>query len=184
MAVHYIQPYSIVKNIGGAINMAIESLVTSDDDWIVLLDHDMLFLRPDSKFQLEEVLMTTDFHILSCLTNRLANRDLLSPSMFDKTDMLDHIKTADAYHNTFYGKVEPTRSNLAAFMLCFRVGTWKMLGRFQENTISFDSRFCIRAKNMRMRLGLMIGIYAFHLYRMGQPGEAKNNFQHLLPENN
>lgn len=182
--IHYIQPYSISKNIGGAINLAIESLVTSDDDWIVLLDHDVLFLRPDSKKQIEEILAVTDCDILSCLTNRLANRDILVPGMFDQTDILKHIEVANQYHSTHYGKVESTRCNLAAMLLCFKISTWKALGRFAENSLKFDSQFCIRCKNSGGKLGLMIGVYVFHLYRMGYTeGEARNNYFHLLPEN-
>jgi len=182
--VHYIQPYSTIKNIGGAINLAIESLVTSNDDWIVLLDHDVMFLRPDSKFQLEHILQAEhSFDILSCLTNRLAKHSLLVPGMFDETDILKHIETANMYSQVNYGKVSEVRENLAAMVLCFKISTWRKLGRFAENTIGFDSRFCIRAKNQKMKLGLMIGIYVFHLYRMGQPGEAKNNYSHLLNEN-
>jgi len=184
MAIHYIQPYSTAKNIGGAINLAIESLVTTDDDWIVLLDHDVMFLRPDSKFQLEQILNADhNFAILSCMTNRLADRELLVPGMFEETDILKHIEIANAYHKTHYGKVSPTRKNLAAMVLCFKIDTWRFLGRFVENSLKFDSTFCIRAKNSGLNLGIIIGIYVFHLYRMGQPGEARKNYAHLLNEN-
>lgn len=179
--IHYIQPYSISKNIGGAINLAIESLVTSDDDWIVLTDHDVMFLRPDSKKQLENILdAAEDLHVLGCLTNRLAKVYQLVQGMFDETDILKHIECANVFHDKYYGQVKTTRENLAAMVLCFRVKTWRLLGRFAEHTINFDSAFCIRAKNSGLKLGIMMGIYVFHLYRMGTPGEARKNYSHLL----
>lgn len=183
MGVHYIQPYSTAKNIGGAINLAIESLVTSDNDWIVLTDHDVMFLRPDSKKQIEEILSVTKYAVLGCLTNRLAKPYQLVECLFNETDILKHIQYANAYHDMNYGEVIPTRENLAAMVMCFQVKTWRQLGMFAENTINFDSTFCIRAKNTGLKLGIMMGVYVFHLYRMGQPGEARKNYSHLLPEN-
>lgn len=183
--VHYIQPYSITKNIGGAINLAIESLVTSDEDWIVLLDHDVMFLRPDSKAQLEGILNSPqwDHDILSCMTNRLAKPHQLISGLFDETDILKHIEAANIIHKNYNGLVRNTNENLAAMLLCFKVRTWKILGRFSENTINFDSSFCIRAKNTKLKLGIMTGLYVFHLYRMGTEGDVRKNYQHLLNEN-
>lgn len=181
--IHYIQPYSITKNIGGAINLAIESLVTTDEDWIVLTDHDVMFLRPDSKYQLEEILSITKQDILSCVTNRLARPYQLATGVFDETNILKHIEIANACHEKYYANVLETKELLAAMVLCFKVDTWKKLGRFAENSISFDSQFCIRAKNSRMTLGLMTGIYVFHLYRMGTQGDARKNYKHLIADN-
>lgn len=181
--VHYIQPYSTAKNIGGAINLAIESLVSSDDDWIVLLDHDVMFLRPDSKSQIEEILETTTFDILGPLTNRLAMPTQLVPFLFDEPNILRHIEAANAQHRHQYGVVKQTPDNLAAMVLCFRIGTWKFLGRFAENTLTFDSTFCSRARRTYLKLGIMAGVYVFHLYRMGFEGDPKKNYKHLLNEN-
>lgn len=179
--IHYISPYSIVKNIGGAINAAVEQLSPKDEDWIVLTDHDVMFLLPDSKKQLEEILGTTQLDILAPLTNRLAMPYQLVSYMFDVFDIREHIKMATYISTSSYGKVVETRELLAAMVLCFRYDTYKKLGGFVEHSISFDSMFCARAINSNMRLGIMTGIYLFHLYRMWGDVEAKNNYLHLLP---
>lgn len=179
--IHYIQPYSTAKNIGGAINLAIESLLTTDGDWIVLLDHDVMFLRPDSKWQIETFLEKTDIHILGCKTNRLALPYQLEPGMFEETDILKHIAVANELFETRRWNYLITREPLAAMMLCFKVSTWKRLGRFDENILSFDTTFCNRAILSKLTLGVMLGVYVFHLYRMGIPGEARLNYKHLLP---
>jgi GT2 family glycosyltransferase len=181
MKVHYIQPYNILKNIGKGINDAINQINADRNDFIVLLDHDVCFLRADSKRQLEEILNTTDYDILGPVTNRLSMPHQLANGMFDVTDMREHIKAANAYHEANYGQVIPTKDILAAFCLCFRVSTWEKVGGFQQNSIQFDSIFCASAMNSGAKCGIMVGVYVFHCYRL-LSDNPKYSFQHLLPE--
>lgn len=181
MAVHYIQPYdkNSPPNIGGAINSAIRQLNADPNDFICLLDHDVIFLRHDSKRQLEEILETTDYHILGVATNRLAISHQLVPGMFDVTDIREHIKCANAMHEANFGKVVPLNDMLAAFCLCFRVSTWQKLGGFHENSLQFDSLFSCAARSMKMKLGIMTGVYVMHLYRMLSANPTQD-ITHLL----
>lgn len=180
MNIHYISPYRIDKNFGKGINEAIEWLNPADEDFICHVDQDALWLRPDSKKQLEEILLTTDFDILGPVTNRLAMPTQLASNMFDETDMKVHLATADLLHEHFYGDVYAVREVLAAFCLCFRVSTWKQLGGFVENDLRFDWLFSNAALGHGMKLGLMRGIYVFHLYRLNSANPRKD-IAHLLP---
>lgn len=181
MKIHYISPYSITKNIGCAINSAIKQLNASSEDWIILQDMDICWLRPDSKRQLEEILNTTEYDILGPVTNRLSMPHQLAIGMFDVTDMREHIKAANAYHDANYGQVIPTKDILAAFCLCFRVSTWEKVGGFQQNSIQFDSIFCLSAMNSGAKMGITTGIYLYHHYRMWSDN-PKYSVAHLLPE--
>jgi hypothetical protein len=176
--VHYIQPYSTEKNIGGAINKAIIQLNAPADDWICLLDHDVMWLLPDSKARLERILLTTDYDILGPVTNRLAMPYQLVSGMFDITDIKTHIDVAKKLESD---TVEPYPHILAAFCLCFRVKTWQQLGGFKENDITFDLIFCLMAQKSKMKLGLCVGIYLFHTYRMFADENPKYYIKHLLP---
>jgi glycosyltransferase involved in cell wall biosynthesis len=166
--IHYISPYSTSKNIGGAINDAIKQLQPADDDWICHIDQDAMFLRPDSKRQLEEILVTTDFDILGAVTNRVGLQIQLVNGLFDVTDMWVHLEVAEKLHNENYGVVVSVNEPLAAFCLCFRVSVWKKLGSFRENCLQFDWYFTENARKMGVKLGLCTGIYVFHLYRMSR----------------
>lgn len=179
MSVHYIQPYSIEKNIGGAINSAISQLNAPETDWICLLDHDVMFLRPDSKKQLEEILETTDYDVLGVTTNRLAMDHQVCNGMFDVYDIRDHVRVANQQHDTHYGDVLPINDILAAFCLCFRVSTWHKLGGFKENSLQFDSLFSCAARALKMKLGIMTGIYVFHAYRLLSTNPTQD-ITHLL----
>lgn len=182
MKTHYLQPYdkNSPPNIGAAINAAIKATISGPDDWFVLLDHDTMFLLPDSKRQLEEILESTDFDILGPLTNRLAAQTQLVRGVFDTTDLLDHIHTANTCSRLQYGKVYDVNDPLAAFCLCFRRRTWTELGGFPENNIQFDYLFCSRALRDGKRLGVMTGIYVFHLYRLWSEGDARREISHLV----
>lgn len=179
MKILYIQPYdkNSPPNIGGAINSAILQLNADSGDWICLLDHDVMFLLPDSKKQLEQILETTDYDILGPITNRLGAKTQLVPGMFDVTDIAKHISVAKDFSATYYNEVVSIRDPLAAFCLCFRVSTWEKLGRFPENNLSFDWLFSERAIREGMKLGLMTGIYVFHSYRLFS---NKEDYSHLL----
>jgi|ERR1700744_363145 len=181
--VHYISPFRSDKNIGKAINGAINQLKADSDDFICLLDHDVMFLRPDSKKQLEEILKTTDFDILGPVTNRLAMDYQLHPGVFDEDSITAHVAIANQRHEDYYGQVNYYPHIAAAFCLCFRVSTYVKLGGFHENSIQFDSIFCARALNAKMKLGLMTGIYVFHLYRWGSKN-PKQDCSHLLQSAN
>lgn len=178
MSVHYISPYAIDKNIGGAINKAIRQLNASDEDWIVLTDHDVLWLLPDSKARLERILSNTEYDILGPVTNRLAMPYQLASNMFDVVDIKRHMEVAEMLQSDV---VEPYPHILAAFCLCFRVSTWKQLGGFKENDVTFDLMFSLMAQKAGLKLGLMVGIYLFHAYRMWSDN-PKLDIKHLLPE--
>src|SRR5690606_22383908 len=107
MKIHYIQPFRTDKNIGKAINDAINDLRCNDEDWIVHVDQDVCFLRPDSKKQIEQVLSTTDCRLLGVMTNRLGVAHQLHWGIVDNDDsIINHISHANYHHNNYYGKVK------------------------------------------------------------------------------
>jgi GT2 family glycosyltransferase len=177
--IHYIQPYSREKNIGGAINSAIRQLNAHPSDWVVLTDHDVLWLLPDSKAQIENILLTTNFDVLGPVTNRLALNAQLHEGVFDVYDIREHIKVAKERQQQCGNHVQQFDNFLAAFCLCFRVSTWQKLGGFTENDIQFDSIFCIKAQASGMKLGLMLGVYLYHLYRTGSDN-PRTDYKHLI----
>lgn len=177
MSIHYISPYRTDKNIGKAINDAIRQLNAEDGDWICHIDQDTLWLLPDSKLQLEDTLECTDYDILGPITNRLGSNTQLVAGAFDETDILEHVHIAKSYADVNYGKEVPTNETLAAFCLCFRVSIWKALGGFQENDLQFDWLFSEMAKKMGFKLGIMTGIYLFHIYRLNK---NKDDYSHLI----
>lgn len=178
--IHYISPFRCDKNIGKSINNAITEFISNDNDWICHLDQDVLWLLPDSKKQLEEILSTTDFDILGMVTNRLGQQHQLVQGMYNEPDISKHIEIAKKMQNLNGNDIIETKEILAAFCLCFKVKTWKSLGMFVENAINFDAIFSICAIKDGYKLGICPGIYLFHLYRWGSDNPS-HDIKHLLP---
>lgn len=181
MKIHYIQPFRTDKNIGKSINDAINDLRCNDEDWIVHVDQDVCFLRPDSKKQIEEILSTTDCRLLGVMTNRLNIKHQLHDSLFSENDSIQHhLSIANERHDNYYGEVQDIkRGPIAAMVMCFKYSDWKSIGGFKENNIQFDIQFSDEIRLKGCKLGVMKGVYVFHLYRMWSNKDARFDTKHL-----
>lgn len=167
MKVHYIQPYSTDKNIGKAINDVVKAIHYGPDDFICLTDHDVLFLLPDTKAQIERILQTTPYDILGCMTNRIRSKEQLVGGYFNPDDRIrEHVKIAELCQSAGRDLVVDAKGVMAAFMLCFRVSAWEKVGGFAEGVVNFDTIFNQACRSAGLRIGLMRGVYIFHAYRI------------------
>jgi len=165
--IHYIQPYATDKNIGRAYNGAIALM--PDDCWVGIVDHDAMFLRPDSKAQIEHIIQDQGdkWGVLGVTTNRLAGAHQLYNNTFNESgDIRVHLEIADKCHNDHYGKVVETKINIAGVCMLFKKEMWLKVRGFKENSIRLDSEFTDSVMESGGRLGIMQGVYMFHLYRM------------------
>lgn len=178
--IHYIQPYALDKNIGRAYNDAISLL--PDNCWVGLIDHDAMFLRPDSKAQIAHVIDTqgSEWDVLGVTTNRLAGTHQLYRNKFNESaNILEHLDICNACHNDYWGIVEETKVNIAGVCMLFKKETWIRVGGFQESSIRLDSEFTDSVQAIGGKLGIMKGVYMFHLYRMWSP-DPVYMINHLL----
>lgn len=181
MKIHYIQPFRTDKNIGKAINDSINDLRCNDEDWIVHVDQDVCFLRPDSKKQIEEILSTTDYRLLGVMTNRLGvPHQVYDDKEYENFYARHHYRIATILHENNYGQVkEVKRGPIAAMVMCFKYSDWKSIGGFKENNIQFDIQFSDEIRLKGCKLGVMKGVYVFHLYRMWSNKDARFDTKHL-----
>lgn len=167
MNTHYIQPYSVEKNFGLAINEAVKAINYAPDDFICLTDHDTLWLLPDSKAQVEQILQATPYDVLGCMTNRIRSKEQLVGGYFNPDDRIkEHIRIAELCQGAGRDIVVDAKGVMAAFMLCFRTSAWEKVGGFAEGAINFDTLFCGAVRAAGLRIGLMRGVYILHLYRI------------------
>lgn len=165
--VHYISPYRADKNIGKAINDAVSAIDYNNYDFIVHLDHDCMFLLPDTKAQVERILQSTPYDVLSCMTNRIRSKEQLVGGYFNPDDHIrNHIEIAEQVRLSAGDLVIDAKGVMAAFMLCFRVSAWEKVGGFVEGPVNFDTVFCGTVRAVGLRIGLMRGVYVFHAYRI------------------
>lgn len=178
MTIHFITPYDLSgsKNIGKSYNEAISDL--PDDCYICLRDGDTIFLTPDWGTQIKSLIEANpDYHIIGCMTNRLAIPQQLVPGMFDEADISKHIEKA---YELQKNGTEILKSNMAAGLcLIFHKSVWQKC-KFKENTVIFDRIFCIDAALKGFNIGIAKGLYLLHLYRWGQVNPERYK-SHLNP---
>lgn len=183
MVIHYISPYSTDGNIGRALNEA--CALVPDGDWICLRDGDMMYLTPDWGKQIEEVIRRhgDQYDLFGCMTNRLGGQTQLISGMYNETDIVKHYEKAVELAKDHWAEVVPIRARVAGMFMLFNKSTWKK-HRFAEGKyqgVKFDIQFgkdILRAKG---NVGLIKGLYVFHLYRIWS--EASNpigDIRHLL----
>jgi len=170
--IYYFAPFDSEKNIGRSHNQHCE-IVPNAEDWICITDSDVLFLLPDTKKQIEDIIRKhgNDYQVFGCLTNRIASehqKSIFSTVMdlFNSTNIMLHKEVAQNHKIYNYDEVQETPINVAGFLMVFQKKTWDKY-RFSDNSIRFDSEFTDKVKADGGRLGIMQGVYVFHDYRLG-----------------
>ncbi len=177
--IYYITPY-LTGDIGKAINDAIA--VLHEDSWVCLRDTDTMFLLPDQPSMLEDLVATNPpFDVIGASCNRLGSSyQLLGGKIDDDPNILNHISHAKVARDYYGDEIEevPQGTPLAGFFLLFRKSLWKEIP-FEERSIQFDIIFSNTLHERGKRLGLMRGMYLFHIYRLGQK-DPQRAISHLM----
>lgn len=179
--VWYSNPYSTEKNIGKALNEFCANV--PDGDWICLQDGDIIYLTPDWGVQIEEVIRKhgDKFGLIGCLTNRLG-RDIqrYKGEFSNEHDIKVHYKIAGELVKSDWAVVEDVtrRKYIAGMFMLFPKSLWNKI-KFKENTPAFDDYFSKEVSRKGYKLGLMKGLYVYHLYRIWSDTPSKDR-GHLL----
>lgn len=177
----YSNPYSTDGNIGKALNDFCE--LVPDGDWICLQDGDMMFLTPDWGKQIEEVvrLHGGKYSLIGCVTNRLGRPfQRVSDDLFHCHDMREHYAEADRRRSEMFAEVVDITSkrHIAGMLMLFPKSVW-VKHKFKTGCITFDDEFSKAIVRSGGRLGIMTGLYVYHLYRIWSDAPGRSN-QHLL----
>ena len=176
MNVWYSNPFSLDKNFGKAINDFCE-LVPNLEDWIVIQDGDMTYLQPDFGKVIHDHIQANkkEFALLGCMTNRLAGtHQCHKGQMSDDHNILNHLEIA----KTYTGNQCLEASGVAGVFMAFSKDTWLKVGKFKENTYTFDTDFCNKVRSKGLKIGVMQGLYVYHQYRPWSK-TPKSDIQHL-----
>jgi hypothetical protein len=182
MQIHYLQPYAVDKNIGKAYNEAC-ALIPSGD-WICITDQDVMFLLPDTKAQINAIVQRDirnghPYHLYTCVTNRLGEGwQLHNNERSENPDVKHHMDIARMRKFHYGMDVVPYTKAVGGFFMLFNVNVWAAT-QFKENSIHFDTLFADSIRGKGGIVGLMLGVYVFHLYRFGQPN-PEHKSEHLI----
>lgn len=178
MKIHILIPFATDKDLGKAYNEGC-SLVP-DGDWICLLDHDVMFLTPDSiNIMYGYVERNPDAGLLTCYTNRIHP---ISPQLLcgfgdvGGTNIIHHINVAEKQKQKLYN-VTPLDKNISGFLMLFSKETWKQ-HPFKEGAgcLGIDTAFWQAIVGAGKKILRMDGLYVWHTYRLQN---GINNKDHL-----
>jgi GT2 family glycosyltransferase len=179
MKIHVTIPFSREKDLGKAYNEACSMI--GDDDWICLLDHDVMFLTPDAiNIMYGYVERYPDAGMLTCFTNRIhPSSPQLYQGISDQTDIIHHINVAGMLRisNRDY-ETTPLHSNISGFLMLISKKTWMEI-RFVEGVgcLGVDTKFWQALIQKGKKILRMNGLYVFHQYRLQQGISNKDHLK-------
>lgn len=177
ITIWYSNPYSVDKNFGKAINDFCK-IVPNEDDWIVIQDGDICYLTPDWGRIINDSLQAhgNKFGLIGCYTNCLNGlHQLHENKRVIDLGMKEHHLIADKYNSIEIEELPNT--GVAGFFMAFKKSTWIKVGGFVENNKAFDTIFNNAVRQHKMKIGIMKGLYVYHLYRIwddGNPASIKH----------
>lgn len=179
--IYYLLYYCTKKNLGKAINEHIAQ-VGNDEDFICVMDGDMMYLTPDWGKQIEDAIKLNGdkFGLIGCVTNRLGRPIQRLSDIDDNHDITYHYEIAKEQRDRYYATIEDItkKKYIAGMFMLFPKSVWNKV-KFRENNIAFDDHFSNDVRKKGYKLGLMKGLYVYHAYRIWSDNPSKDR-QHLL----
>ncbi len=181
--VYYFTPYDTGGNIGKAMN-AYCALVTDPESWIAVMDGDILFPNPQWGKIVEKAIQEhgKEYELMGCVTNRVGGEHQRVKGMESVMGIDEHYKKS-----LEDGEVKPLGNlGIAGYFMLFQKKTWTKCGGFTENineAHQFDTVFNKSVRRIGGRLALITGLYALHMYRIGQAldvKQAQKKVEHLF----
>ncbi|MCF8219663.1 MAG: hypothetical protein K9J21_11880 [Bacteroidales bacterium] len=175
--IHYFSPYSINGNIGEAYNLQIE-LVPNDDDWICIIDQDVMLLGEKAGHQIAEIIQKhDDVAVFTSYTNRVGTKAQRYPGMYNIADLRAHREISLKLQERNYSKIKMLNRGISGHLMLFQKKTWEDVGKFnEEGILQVDYDFTRKVTQKGGKIALMQGVYATHYYRLI---EGRRHTKHL-----
>jgi len=164
-------PYSEERppKLGDTYNKFME-LLPNDNDWACLIDHDIMFTRKNWFHQLSDIIKKhPEYDCFVARTNSIGCPWQKIKTLEDNHDILEHKKLGLSIQQEFYDEiVDVTNSSeFSGFLMLTRKKAWKNVkfthgGR--DGLGGVDNNYHRDLKNAGFRVGLMKGVYVYHLY--------------------
>lgn len=166
--IHIKIPFDREKNLGKAYNKAFECV--GENDWVCLMDHDVLLLTPDAINLMYEYTMSfPEAGIFTAYTNRihpLSEDQLLDGRVNENTCIKYH--TERAYNQKRFGiTVSEINHVISGFLMLVSKKTWNSL-KFSENgkCLGVDNDFSAKVIESGRKIYRMNSLYVWHTYRL------------------
>lgn len=167
--IHIKTPFALDKNLGRAYNQAFEGV--PDDDWVCLIDYDVMFLTPNSIPLMHEAISRyPDAGIFTCSTNRIHNL-AVDQLYFDKpsenTDIKFWQRQAEVLEFSKGEIVMEITHEISGFLMLISKKTWNQV-KFWEagKCLGIDNDYSMRIIAMGKKIYRMNRLLVWHSYRL------------------
>ncbi len=176
--IYFFTPYSFEKKLGKAYNDYCK-LVPNDNDWICLMDGDIMFVTDFGKTIKDHIEKYPDTGLFLCQTNRVKNlQQCYEGAISENTDLAYHAKIAKRLETTNKLQVKEMDRVASGYFMCFTKKTWKEVGGFHRNGIlAVDNLFSKAILKKGYKIRIMMDLYAIHYYRMLQGIKDKSHLK-------
>jgi hypothetical protein len=170
--IYYFIPYSLEKKLLRAIDDCFNLL--QDDDWAVLMDGDIMFLRSDFGRDIQEYIkLFPETALFTCYASRCHySCQVRSGTDMDNDSILYHKEQADRIHDELHLKVKRIQRKIAGHLMVMKKSTWLRirervftLARDKE-ILGVDTKISQAIMEKGMIINLMRGIYVMHYLRL------------------
>jgi cellulose synthase/poly-beta-1,6-N-acetylglucosamine synthase-like glycosyltransferase len=170
--IYYFTPF-IKGNLGEAYNHYC-NLVPDDDDWITMMDGDIMMLHLDWAEKWRSILeQNTNAGIVTCVTNRIGTKAQRIEAMKLSDSIKHHKKFAIQLFDENGTSVVKTNSPISGMFFAFKKSTWKLVGGFKNGILGVDYNFSNKVLQ-HTSIVIALGFYVLHYYRF-----IENNTNHL-----
>lgn len=166
--IHIKTPYYLDKNLGAAYNAAFKDV--PEKDWVCLIDHDVMFLTPNSiRIMYEYVEKFPDAGMFTCLTNRihpLAVDQLYFDAPSENMQIDFWVKIARSQEERNETKVTEINHAISGFLMLVSKKVWNKI-KFTETkkALGVDNDFSERLLLSGKKILRMDRILVWHTYR-------------------
>lgn len=180
--IYKFQPFSTTKELGKEYN-AHCALVPNDDDWILILDYDVMILVPETYKVIEAAIARyPEVKIFGAMTNRIGlSGQKYNGLISDNDSMKHHIQIAKDLAEAHKDGECHEINYVAGFFMLFQKSYWRcnpfQPGIFNERGNLFDYEFCKPLLKQPGTVQVIKGAYLLHKYRIDRTSHL--NRDHL-----
>lgn len=170
----FFTPYSFEKKMFEAWDQYM-NLVPNPDDWVCMMDGDVLFLISDFGHQMQEYINKyPDTGLFTCYASRTSRTKLRWPGAnMENPSVVYHAGKAEQLHKAYHGVViDLEKLNALGYLMLIKKSTWLLIrdkvaeNTAEKNILGVDTRISNAIRDAGLKQYLMKGMYVMHYYRM------------------
>jgi hypothetical protein len=180
----FFTPYSFEKRMFEAWDRYMD-LVTNPDDWVCMMDGDVMFLEADFGHHIQKYIdKFPDTGIFSCYVSRSRTAWMMpEQNLFNNPSIIDHKKKADYLRHICGISVKEINDRVTGHLMVIQKSTWTHIREEVENQcldlniLSVDSVISRMTLQFGYRIRLMRSLYVLHYYRFLEGPTYKKHLQ-------